>query len=362
MSPRLQIVGAGLLGTSVGLALARTEWQIWVADADPAAQQLAGELGTGTAGWAQTEPDLVLLCVPPSALFDVMEAVVNLYPTATVSDVSSIKTYPQQEAKKLGAGDRFVGGHPMAGRERSGPVAAQSDLFDARPWAICADESVSSERIELVMSLARACGADPLVVDAQAHDEAVALISHLPQVAASAVAGQLGDAEDLALRLAGQGLRDTVRIAGSDPALWTDILHANARALAPHVSQLALDLTRVAEALDQIAMSDTTGALDRDVDKTIERFLDRGRSGISQIPGKHGAPAADYTVVPVVIPDEPGALARLFASVAASGSSVEDIALEHSAGHPVGVIELSVRPADAQGLVEQLHADGWSSH
>jgi prephenate dehydrogenase len=100
----------------------------------------------------------------------------------------------------------------------------------------------------------------------------------------------------------------------------------------------------------------------RDVDKTIERFLDRGREGMGRIPGKHGAPSTDYTVVPVVIPDEPGALARLFASVAKAGSSVEDIALEHSTGHPVGVIELSVRPADAPALVEQLHADGWSSH
>ncbi len=362
MSHQLQIVGAGLLGTSVGLALAGTDWQTWVADADPAAQLLAGELGAGNPGWAATDPDLVLICVPPLALSEVLAKVIGLYPNSTLSDVSSVKTYPQQEAEKLGCGERFVGGHPMAGRERSGAVAAQADLFEARPWAICAATAVDPERVALVTSLARACGADPLVVDARAHDEAVALISHLPQVAASAVAGQLADAEALALTLAGQGLRDTVRIAGSDPALWTDILTANARALAPHVSRLALDLTKVAEALQRVALDDAAPALHRDVDKSIERFLDRGRTGISQIPGKHGAPAAEYTVVPVVIPDEPGALARLFASVAKAGSSVEDIALEHSAGHPVGVIELSVRPAEAQGLVEQLHADGWSSH
>ena len=101
---------------------------------------------------------------------------------------------------------------------------------------------------------------------------------------------------------------------------------------------------------------------DRDVDKTIKRFLDQGRRGFERIPGKHGAPATAYTVIPVVIPDEPGALARLFASVAKAGASVEDIALEHSPGHPVGIVELSVRPEDAARLVEVLHLDGWSSH
>lgn len=361
MTPSLQIVGAGLLGTSVGLALAHSEWQVWIADTDPAAERLAGELGSGTPGWAPVEPDVVLLCVPPSAMSMVMKEVIGLYPLSTISDVLSIKTQPLADADDLGCGIRFVGGHPMAGRERSGPVAAQADLFEARPWALCPGQA-DPGRVALVEKLVRACGADPLIVDAAAHDQAVALVSHLPQIAASAVAGQLQAADQLALSLAGQGLRDTVRIAGSDPVLWTDILTANALSLAGPVRRLATELTAMAEALEAAAGRNAPTDENRDVDKTIERFLDRGRQGYTAIPGKHGAPAAVYTAVPVVIPDEPGALARLFATVAKAGASVEDISLEHSPGHPVGVIELSVLPSEAAHLVQVLQADGWSSH
>ena len=214
----------------------------------------------------------------------------------------------------------------------------------------------------LVEQLVRDCGADPVVVDAATHDDAVALVSHLPQMAASAVAGQLGGADPLALSLAGQGLRDTVRIAGSDPTLWADIVTANASALAAPVRRLAADLSMVAEALQEAADRQIESAINRDVDKAVEAFFEIGRRGFAAIPGKHGAPPAEYTVIPVVIPDEPGALASLFATVAKAGASVEDISLEHSPGHPVGVIELSVVPADADGLVQALHADGWSSH
>ncbi len=362
MTRTVQIVGAGLLGTSVGLALARSEWEVWVADADPAAERLAGELGSGTPGWGAGEPDLVLVCVPPSATPEVMHRVMRLYPSATISDVLSVKTYPQLEAERLGCDRRFVGGHPMAGRERSGPVAAQADLFEARPWAICPGSRAEPRRVALVEQLVRDCGADPVVVDAATHDEAVALVSHLPQMAASAVAGQLSGADPLALSLAGQGLRDTVRIAGSDPALWADIVTANARALAAPVRRLATELSMVADALEKAADDQVESTTSRNVDKAVELFFEVGRRGFAAIPGKHGAPPAEYTVIPVVIPDEPGALASLFTTVAKAGASVEDIALEHSPGHPVGVIELSVVPADAPGLVQALHADGWSSH
>lgn len=363
VSPTLQIVGAGLLGTSVGLALASTGWKVWVADVDDAAERLAVELGVGEAGWSGTDPDLVLLCVPPAAVEEVMGKVIRLFPKSTISDVASVKTEPEQHAKTLGCLDRFVGGHPMAGRERSGAVAAQAALFDSRPWAICPSEAAEPHRIALVERLARDCGADPLLIDAVAHDRAVALVSHLPQVAASALAGQLCDADAVTLTLAGQGLRDTVRIAGSDAELWVDILTANAEALAPLVQQLAVELGAVGAALASVARDSTVDRVtSREVAKPIHRLLDIGQEGFGQIPGKHGAAPVEYAVIPVVIPDKPGALARLFATVETAGSSVEDIHLEHSPGHPVGIIELSVRPDQAADLLAALQADGWSSH
>jgi prephenate dehydrogenase len=361
--PTLQVVGAGLLGTSVGLALARSPWRVWLSDRDSAAEQLAQELGAGTAGWSPTPVDLVLLAVPPTAVGEALLEADRLFPQSTVSDVSSIKSEPQRDAERWGLSERFVGGHPMAGRERAGGAAAQADLFDARPWVICPTPSSEPSRVDLVEQLARDCGADPVRLDATTHDDAVALVSHLPHIAACAVAGQLALAARETLGLAGQGLRDTVRVAGGDPDLWVQILQGNAGALAPLVGQLAADLGRLARALsasaDENASEDST---DRQIDKEIRRFLTAGQAGQQQIPGKHGSARVDYTVIPVVIPDEPGALARLFTTVAKAGASVEDISLEHSPGHPVGIIELSVHPHEAQQLVDALHSDGWSHH
>jgi prephenate dehydrogenase len=166
------------------------------------------------------------------------------------------------------------------------------------------------------------------------------------------------------MTLAGQGLRDTVRVAGSDPRLWSEILDGNAQALEPLVRRLATEMGELAEALGRLGSTSPSpeSPRDREVDKTIKRFLESGRRGYRQIPGKHGAPPTEYSVIPVVIPDEPGALARLFTTVAKAGASVEDISLEHSPGHPVGIIELSVRPDQTDALIGALQADGWPHH
>jgi prephenate dehydrogenase len=337
---------------------------VWVTDSDSSAQSLAEDLGAGIGGWCPEQPELVLLAVPPDGVGEVMAKVNGLFPNATVSDVASIKTEPQLEAKRLGLESRFVGGHPMAGRERSGGAASQADLFDARPWAICASEAAEPFRVELVERLARDCGADPIRLDASTHDAAVALVSHLPHVAACAVAGQLSGADSATMALAGQGLRDTVRVAGGDPNLWVQILGGNAAAVAPLVARVAADLASLSAALEGMAadQGSATTKGDRQVDKAIHRFLDMGQKGQRRIPGKHGSAPMEYAVIPVVIPDEPGALARLFTTVAKAGASVEDISLEHSPGHPVGIIELSVQPHQAESLVHALHSDGWSHH
>src|SRR5690349_20530264 len=116
----------------------------------------------------------------------------------------------------------------MAGRERSGPAAARSDLFEGRPWVVTPSPGSEGGRIRAVVSVAQACGATPVVMDPAAHDRAVAVVSHLPQLAASLVAARLLDCEHEALALAGQGVRDVTRLAASDPELWVQILASNA--------------------------------------------------------------------------------------------------------------------------------------
>lgn len=241
----------------------------------------------------------------------------------------------------------YVPGHPLAGREKHGPAAARADLFLGRSWALCPGPETSSDAVSCVTSLVSLCGAVPVRTDPATHDRWVALISHAPHVVAAAMATRLEHADDTALVLAGQGLRDVTRIAAGDAALWTQILSANSVAVAPVLDAVAADLAQAARLL-----ADGSG------DKVLA-LLEAGRAGVARIPGKHGGAAREFDVVQVVIRDEPGELSRLFAAAGAADVNIEDIRIEHSPGLPVGVAELSVRPAQASVLLDALEAGGW---
>jgi prephenate dehydrogenase len=281
----------------------------------------------------------------------------RLYPQCIVTDIASTKSHVQAEVETIADPARFVGGHPLAGRERSGAGAARADLFQDRPWVLTPVPGTSAAAVTAVTDLARRCGAQPVVMPPQRHDEAVALVSHVPQVAASLVAARLAGADDDAVALAGQGLRDVTRIAASDPALWTEILVTNAPAVRAVLLELAADLESVASALAE-AGDDP----DDHGHQVVTDALRRGGLGRGRLPGKHGAPPAAYVMVPVVVPDRPGELARILQAAGEAGVNVEDITIEHSPGRPVGLVELAVRPEVADQLAVALRAAGWSVH
>jgi prephenate dehydrogenase len=366
------VVGTGLLGTSIGLALTKAGWAVHLKDKEQRAEQLAADLGAGRSGAPTQEPTVVVLAVPPSETSLVIRNLERTYLGSIFTDVSSVKTNVQVEVEQLDRFARFVGGHPMAGRERSGPGAARADLFDGRPWVLCPTPTTSAEALATVRSMVLTCGGVPVEMSAEQHDQAVAVVSHVPQLVASALAAQLVGTSRGELELAGQGLRDTVRIAASDPDLWADIAVGNAAALAPMLAAISEELAAAAEALRMVG--ETAAGLrdkstNREDDKArsqaraaVRDIVARGRAGHARIPGKHGAPAVEYTVVPVVIPDEPGALARLFATAGDAGINIEDIAIEHSPGQPVGLVEISVAPGAAGALGSALSDLGWSVH
>jgi prephenate dehydrogenase len=264
----------------------------------------------------------------------------------------------------------------MAGRERSGPAAARGDLFEGRAWVLTPGPEVPTEVVDVVRDLVVAMGAVPVVLTPAEHDRAVAVVSHLPQVAASLVGARLRGADPAALELAGAGLRDTTRIAASDAELWTQILRSNAGPVLAVLQAVKADLDAVTAALTCIvAASETAEGRDADdstspsVDKSVSdataalrSVLAEGKAGRSRIPGKHGGRAVRYAVVPVVIPDEPGSLARLFVAAGEAGVNLEDVAIEHSPGQPVGLVELSVAPDRADDLVTALRERGWGVH
>ena len=348
----ITVIGAGLIGTSIALALREHEAKVWLTDQDPAAARLAADLGAGQPLPATpTElADVAVIAVPPAAVAPTLAEAQTRNLAHAYTDVASVKQVPVTQARNQGCDlTRYVPGHPLAGREKHGPAAARADLFLGRTWALCPLPETSEAAIQVVTDLVRACGAVPVRTDPAAHDRWVALISHAPHLVAAAMAARLEETPGPALDLAGQGLRDVTRIAAGDTSLWTQILSANAAPVAEVLAAVAADL---AEAARTLADSD-------DPEKGVAALLDRGRAGVARIPGKHGGAAREFAVVQVVIPDQPGELARLFEATGQAGVNIEDVRIEHSPGLPVGVAELSVRPAEAGVLLEALEAGGW---
>ncbi|MFJ6021986.1 prephenate dehydrogenase [Nocardiopsis alba] len=360
---RVTVIGTGLIGTSIALALRAHVVDVALSDPDASSLRLACDLGAGRPleeNASSAPADLAVIAAPPAVVPAVLRDAQNRGLAQVYTDVASVKASVLREAERSGCDmATFVPGHPMGGREKHGPGAARADLFLGRSWALCPTGKADPGSVAAVTELARVCGADPLILDAEAHDRAVALVSHAPHVASSAVAARLSGGDETALALAGQGVRDVTRIAGGDPAMWEEILSHNALPVAEVLAEVAEDLAATAEALRSLA-----GAAEGvDVLEPVRDLLSRGRAGHGRIPGKHGSVSRpEYTVMPVVIPDEPGALGRLFAAAATAGVNIEDVRIEHSPGLPLGVAELYVLPEVLDTLAEALSADGWSVH
>ncbi len=366
----VRIVGTGLLGTSLGLALRRRGVAVELSDPSPTALALAVDLGAGQAerdGQGIDGPDslpigLVVVAAPPDVVARVVAAELERRPEAAVTDLASVKAGPLKALQDRGIDlSRYAGAHPMAGRERSGAVAARADLFAGQPWVVCPHTGSSPEAVAAVRALGQTVGGILVELAPDAHDAAVALVSHVPQVLASLAAARLGGAPDSALALSGQGLRDVTRIAASDPELWTQILGANAAAVAGVLQAVRGDLDQLLAALEALA-TESSAAPARGARAAVAGLVAQGNAGQHRIPGKHGAPHTAYAAVPVLVPDRPGELARLLHDVGQAGINLEDLRLEHSQGQPVGLAEVMVVPGAALTLVAALRERGWTVH
>lgn len=356
---RVRIVGTGLIGASVGLALQASGHEVTLEDASPTACALARDIGAGhLPGPDEPEPDVVVVGAPPDVTGEVVLTQLARFPRATVTDVASVKRAVYADVV-AGGGDlaRYVGSHPMAGRELSGAIRARRDLFEGRPWVVVPSEHSEPERIDMIVGLAEATGAAVTRMDSVTHDEAVAAVSHVPQIASSLVAARLRGLPVESVALAGQGVRDVTRLAASDATLWTKILMGNADSVGMVLSDLVADLQQVADALAVVgadASSEAPGAR-----ATLAQAMVAGNSGYERLPGKHGESASAYSVVTVAVPDEPGALGRLFTEMGEESINLEDLRLEHEIGRPIGVAEIFVQPHLAEPLATALKRRGW---
>ncbi|SEE13342.1 prephenate dehydrogenase [Ruania alba] len=357
----VHIVGTGLLGTSIALALTARQVPVTLSDTSPSMLALARDLGAGEID-APAAPALVVVAVPPDVTSGEVARALRTFPDAVVTDVASVKSVLLAELRELGEADpqvdlsRYVGSHPMAGREKSGAAAASADLFIGRPWVIAAHEHSTDTAVLTVRALAADAGASVVSMDAVEHDDAVALISHVPQLMASLMAAQLTEAPERALALAGQGVRDVTRIAASDPRLWSAILTGNARAVSGLLRGIRDELDSLVAAVERAAAD---GPLAPGAVAGISRLITAGNHGVSRVPGKHGGARRRYAEVTVLVPDEPGELGRLFSEVGEIGVNIEDFQMEHSPKQKVGMAIVSVTQDSAQPLEQALEQRGW---
>jgi prephenate dehydrogenase len=355
LTGQVRIVGVGLLGTSIGLGLSARGVDVILADASPTNLAIAIDYGAGRAASTSSDtpdaPRLIVVCVPPDVTARIVAEELVAYPDAVVTDVASVKVAPLEELRNAGADiSRYLGSHPMAGRERGGPLSGRADLFLGRPWVVADHGGVSYQRASVLDDLILDLGATLIEMTPQEHDAGVALVSHVPQVVSSLMARRLTGAPEASLNLAGQSVRDVTRVAASDPDLWVQILAANAVPVAAILRSFRDDLDRFIDALEH----PEAGRSRRNVNEELEG----GNAGVARLPGKHGLDRR-YAQLIVMVEDRPGELARLFAEIGETGVNLEDLRLEHSPGAQIGLAEISVLPEAVARLTEELSDRGW---
>ncbi|MCT3004630.1 prephenate dehydrogenase [Propionibacterium freudenreichii] len=340
------IMGTGLVGASIGCALTAVGEDVRLRDRYRSHAVVAAGLGAGSVEHPiPTSVHLVVVAVPPQAVPEVVDWALSHYRNAVVTDVASVKAPVLADLRTRGRDlSRYVGSHPMAGSQYSGPLTATATLFVDRTWVVARGTGNEASQ-RMVERLAVMCGAHVVHLDADEHDRAVAEISHMPQLMSSLTAARLRDVPASDLLLAGQGVRDVTRIAGSDPALWRQIITANSTEIGTQLRAIRGDLDRLIDQLD-----------DPDA---IADLVERGREGVAALPGKHGRKIGDMSAVVVEIPDTPGALARLFTDIQAQGINIEDLSIEHGLSREVGYLSVAVDAERAPDLRAAMVRAGW---
>jgi prephenate dehydrogenase len=225
------VIGLGLIGASLGGALRAQGYVVRGTDEDDAAMQTALDRGlvddvSDDLTAILAEATLVILAIPVLSIIEVLPEIDALSPRdAVIADVGSVKGPVIDAMKRLSGASRMIGGHPIAGKEQSGPAVADVMLFQERSFALVPSDSTSASTLQAAQTMVREIGGVPIILSALEHDHIIARTSHLPQLLAMALALSLEPRDE---SLAGPGLRDMTRLAASGANMWKDILLSNA--------------------------------------------------------------------------------------------------------------------------------------
>jgi prephenate dehydrogenase len=331
----LGVIGVGLIGGSIALGLRKTGWEVVGYDADPDVRETTRTLGIVDVVVESIDavldhgPRLIVVAAPPKATVEILCAIETDVPTM---DVTGVKAPVIDAASNL---PRFVGTHPMAGRETAGPQASTPALFKGATWVVV--DGCDEDAARLVESVIAELGARPVRMNAEDHDRAVAAISHLPHLVAGALLAGATDTPG-ALELAAGSFRDLTRVGASLPLPWVELLKANRQAVMDAIGNLRLRLATLEAAI----VSD---------DDTLLSLLTEARETRRSL----GAPVAQ---VRVALADEPGELAKVGHAFETSGADIRDIQMRHAPFGGGGVLTVAVRPGEESSLRDALTEAG----
>ena len=342
---RAQVVGVGLIGGSVGMALRSRGWYVTGFDRDEAAAHEAVRLGALDAVGSDADAEVCFLAVPVGALGEAVRAALD-GGSGVVTDVGSVKGPVTTQV----VDPRFVGGHPMAGSEQDGVAGSSATLFEGAVWVLTPSALTDPKAHALVHSVVSSLGAEVVTLDPAEHDRVVAMVSHVPHLTAAALmrmaAGRAQEQSTL-LRLAAGGFRDMTRIAAGHPAIWPDICAENSWAITEVLDELIAELVLVREAVSEG---------DRSV---LLEGLESARSARQNLPTT--APRAEELIeLRITVPDRPGVLARITTLATELGTNIYDIEIAHSAEGPRGVVILVVGADRSHDLDSALRDEGFA--
>jgi prephenate dehydrogenase len=343
---RLAIVGTGLMGASIGLAAKRAGIESVAGfDVDPESAAAARERGAIDEVTEELDADLVVVAAPVTSLPGVVADVLARTRDATVTDVGSTKGWA------AGLGDRFVGGHPVCGREARGPGAATADLFQGATWFLTPVAATDPQRYRALHGFVSSLGAVPVAIDPEAHDRLVAITSHLPHALANVLLNQAGAARiegHEPLASAGGSLRDMTRVAGANPRIWVDIFLDNADALRDSLAEHRRRVEQVEAALEK-----------RDAGFLARWIAEASQNRRAMLADAYGE-AGDLQRLIVHVPDLPGVLAGITQALGAERINIEDFELRHFSPERGGTLTLLVTgEAEARRAAALLEAQGY---
>jgi len=343
------VIGTGLIGGSLGLALRARGWHVSGRDADPERARAALELGALDALGDDPAAEVAFVATPLHAVVPESRSLLDRADGApragVVTDVSGVKSMVVEALDH----PRFIGGHPMAGSEQVGLKGADPEIFVGATWVLTPTARTDPEAYASLQSIIGSLGADVVALAAADHDRLVAMVSHVPHLVAATLMNEAADDaqhEGALLRLAAGGFRDMTRVAAGHPGIWPDICADNAPAIVGRLDRLVADLSELRRLV---------GEGDR---ARLLELLDRASAGRRNLPARAVRPE-NLAEVRVPVPDREGVLAEITTLAGDLGINIYDIGIAHSAEGPRGVLMLVVGSTEAAGLVAAVAGRGY---